>query len=196
VKAKASSYRIYAMDGLTFSSSYRKYKSNQARFTTWLKQSADKCTKTHSSKAGALSSDYIVRVTELEGLARIVATNLAPECIPLYIVETLRDVVNERKKFLNIARSGTGKSLTRMERTRFPLSDRRTRAIFPSPSTRASLWTNELSVGAKAPQTWIVHCRLRVAGSFSCTQSILVRAGTVASIKSLERHGSAFCHPC
>jgi hypothetical protein len=51
------------MDKLTLSGAYAQYKSKQAKLTTWLKETADKCTTMQTPKPQKykpLSSEYTV----------------------------------------------------------------------------------------------------------------------------------------
>jgi len=89
------------MDSLNLVGAYTQYKTKQAKFTTWLKQTADRCTRVRTTRttSSTLSACYTVRYTKLPGLAQSVASNLSPESIPRYMIESLRDVIRTRRGF-------------------------------------------------------------------------------------------------
>jgi hypothetical protein len=62
-----------------------------------------------SPNANAISSDYIIGISGLEGLTQIVVP-LDLERIPVYIVEILRDFFNERKAFFELLSRPRGQS--------------------------------------------------------------------------------------
>jgi hypothetical protein len=100
------------MDALRLFDTYRRYKTGQNRFTTWLKQTAERCVSSasnnnddskseHKGKSSqgqrkGASNSTVVRIAEFAGLARTVASN--SESIPHAAVQTLRDVIAQRKK--------------------------------------------------------------------------------------------------
>lgn len=100
------------MDGLRLFDTYKRYKTRQNTFTTWLKQTAEKCGcsassnneenkskgkgKTSQGQRRDASTSTIIRVSEFVGLARTVVTN--SDSIPRAAVQMLREVIAQRKK--------------------------------------------------------------------------------------------------
>ena len=95
------------MDNLNTTSTYALYKAGQNKFTNWLEHTADRCAKTtgsnkkSKSKHGSILPELTVHCSELQGLANTVVKCLSPEEIPITIVQTLRDVISQRRQSSN-----------------------------------------------------------------------------------------------
>jgi hypothetical protein len=94
------------MDGLKTSSTYALYKARQNKFTNWLKHTADSCSNVSKSgkkskpksKHSSILPNSTVQISEFQGLASIVVNNFSTEEIPLAMVQTLRDVIHQRRQ--------------------------------------------------------------------------------------------------
>jgi hypothetical protein len=100
------------MDRLGLFDTYKRYKIGQNKFTTWLKQTAEKCgyggssnddkhSNGNSSKSTGkqkigIPSGQIVRLADFVGLAKAIVAQL--DSIPRAAIQTLRDVITQRKK--------------------------------------------------------------------------------------------------
>src|ERR1700730_15950311 len=98
------------MDGFRLFDTYKRYKTGQNKFTTWLKLTAERYgyntgnnnddskskgkSKTSQVQRKDASSSAIGRIAEFAGLARTVVSNA--ESIPRAAVQTLRDVIVQR----------------------------------------------------------------------------------------------------
>jgi len=112
------------MEGFRLFDTYKRYKTGQNRFITWLKQTAEKYGyksgsndedknsssikgKQQSSRSRSdASSGNIVRMSEFTDLANAIVAQT--NSIPGSIVQTLRDVIVQRKKAFNHYRSRSG----------------------------------------------------------------------------------------
>jgi hypothetical protein len=102
------------MDGFRLFDTYKRYKTGQNKFTTWLKQTAEKCgysyasdrefkngsgnrsSKSQSKARKDVPSGTVVRMAEFAGLAKAIVART--ENIPGSIIQMLKDVIVQRKK--------------------------------------------------------------------------------------------------
>jgi len=96
------------MDGFRLFDTYKRYKTGQNKITTWLKQTAEKygsnsgnnTDKRTGKPLGKLRKDgpsgTVVRMAEFAGLAKAIVAKT--DSIPGAIMQTLRDVIVQRKK--------------------------------------------------------------------------------------------------
>ena len=96
------------MEGFRLFDTYKRYKTGQNKFTTWLKLTAEKCgydstpreDRKHKNPRGKPTqngpSGAVVRMAEFADLAQAIVAQI--DSIPSSIVQTLRDVIVQRKK--------------------------------------------------------------------------------------------------
>jgi hypothetical protein len=107
------------MDGFRLFDTYKRYKTGQSKFTTWLKQTAEKCiydskstredrkpTTPRGKPTQNGPSGTIVRMAEFAGLAKTIVAQV--DSIPGSIIQTLRDVIVQRKKAFKHYQKGSG----------------------------------------------------------------------------------------